>query len=117
MPDSKIIYFLKETRGRFETAEKVVFHKKTKNFGVLKCIIQQERGLRSDSRGPFFYDYIGVLKKVDFFSGFGRFYILIISQIYFSLIPPLTSHFCSIYGRESILWNGDTNDTEFLLVD
>ena len=29
----------------------------------------QERGPRSDSRGPFFYDYIGVLKKVDFFSG------------------------------------------------
>src|SRR3954462_1156461 len=66
------------TRGRFlrlqtqepsETAEKVVFQKKPKILGVLKCIIQQERGLRSDSRGPFFYDYIGVLKKVDFFSG------------------------------------------------
>src|SRR3954462_5850895 len=70
------------TRGRFlrlqtqepsETAEKVVFQKKLKILGVLKCINQQERGLRSDSRGPFFYDYIGVLKKVDFFSGLGRF--------------------------------------------
>jgi hypothetical protein len=46
-----------------------------KILGVLKCIIQQKRGLRSDSRGPFFYDYIGALKKVDFFSGLGRFLV------------------------------------------
>src|SRR3954470_22658960 len=51
--------------------------KKGKILGVLKCIIQQERGLRSDSRGPFFYYYIGVVKKVDFFSGLGRFSCLL----------------------------------------
>ena len=54
------------TRGRFETAEKVVFRKKLKIFRVLKCIIKQEMGLRSNSGGPFFYDYIDVLKKWTF---------------------------------------------------
>jgi len=29
-----------ETRGRFETAEKVVFRKKTKDLGVLKCVLK-----------------------------------------------------------------------------
>ena len=55
-----------ETPGRFETAEKVVFRKKLKIFGVLKCIIKQEMGLRSNSGGPFFYDYIDVLEKWTF---------------------------------------------------
>src|SRR3954467_4290041 len=54
------------TGGRFETAEKVFFRKKLKIFGVLKCIIKQEMGLRSNSGGPFFYDYIDVLKKWTF---------------------------------------------------
>ena len=52
--------------GRFETAEKVVFRKKLKIVGVLKCIDKQEMGLRNDSRGLFFYDYIDVLKKWTF---------------------------------------------------
>ena len=55
-----------ETQEPSETAEKVVFHKKLKIFGVLKCIIKQEMGLRSNSGGPFFYDYIDVLKKWTF---------------------------------------------------
>jgi hypothetical protein len=54
------------TKGRFEAAEKVVFRKKLKIFGALKCIIKQEMGLRSNSRGPFFDDYIDVLKKWTF---------------------------------------------------
>ena len=37
-----------------ETAEKVVFRKKLRILGVLKCILKQKTDLRSDSRRSFF---------------------------------------------------------------
>ena len=54
---------IKKTPGKPKALKKHTFAKKNNDFGILKCTFEQEKDLRSDSRGPFFlYVYGGESK-------------------------------------------------------